>query len=638
MMPPNYPKIYLQKPIRGFHQLLAEKSPVMLLAIGVVLGLFLVVLFTAKSSLLGLMAGAGTVIAYDAASKAKRPEELGLTGSIAIGMAFIGAIPGLLMLSGTAFASLMGKAGSLPVFRFTTWLICVALGFGLGVWFLRHGARYIDSVKQKLTLKSAVERNKKTDVREIHKFLPVPGDQYDPRKYFAESKGMFIGLDEFEKPVYISYDDWKVSHILLSGRTRSGKGVAAQILLSQAIQRKEFVVILDPKCDNYMPHIFREACIESGQPYHYLDLRPGSPSQINMLADADEETIENMLISAFSLAEKGDSADFYRLSDRRAAREVARYVADNPGVNPSEVFEKLERGWSEEAAGFHAAFKEMAELPAVNRADRNGISLPSMEQTGGCLYVVGDMANTRIIRMQRMLLSKLMMIAKKRDYLNNEVRQITVLADEFKVHISRPFMTSLGASAGWGLHSILAFQSLQDLADVPADLDKDVVKGGVMENCAIQLSYRIKDPDTAEWLARATGTILVDEETRELKKNIALAEVLDDDRKIKQSERFFIDENMLMNLPKSCGVMTAPTGLPRFCLTSPVPANRGNAAITPTVPPEDFAQYNKRSGLQIEDIEDVVVVTIDTHKDEDQRFKRNDARTPCSFEIPDIPG
>ena len=35
-----------------------------------------------------------------------------------------------------------------------------------------------------------------------------------------------------------------------------------------------------------------------------------------------------------------------------------------------------------------------------------------------------------------------------------------------------------------------------------------------MENCAIQLSYRIKDPDTAEWLAASTGIILVDDETR----------------------------------------------------------------------------------------------------------------------------
>jgi len=44
---------------------------------------------------------------------------------------------------------------------------------------------------------------------------------------------------------------------------------------------------------------------------------------------------------------------------------------------------------------------------------------------------------------------------------------MTVFADEFKCHISRPFMLSLGASLGWRLKTILAFQSLQDLADCP---------------------------------------------------------------------------------------------------------------------------------------------------------------------------
>lgn len=56
-------------------------------------------------------------------------------------------------------------------------------------------------------------------------------------------------------------------------------------------------------------------------------------------------------------------------------------------------------------------------------------------------------------------------------------------------------MVSLGAAAGWGLHCILAFQSLQDLADMPADLGKDAVRGSVMENCAIQLSESPPDPE-----------------------------------------------------------------------------------------------------------------------------------------------
>ncbi|KXS30847.1 MAG: Mobilization protein TriK [Candidatus Gallionella acididurans] len=159
-------------------------------------------------------------------------------------------------------------------------------------------------------------------------------------------------------------------------------------------------------------------------------------------------------------------------------------------------------------------------------------------------------------------------------------RLITVFSDEFKVHISRPFMTSLGAAAGWGMHCILAFQSLQDLADVPADLDKDSVRGAVMENCAIQGGYRIKDPETAEWLAAATGPILVDDEARKIERNLALSETVLAERTVRMAERFLIDTNMLMNLPAGCGVLSGASALPSFCYTSPVRAAKQPQAVT----------------------------------------------------------
>jgi type IV secretory pathway TraG/TraD family ATPase VirD4 len=121
-------------------------------------------------------------------------------------------------------------------------------------------------------------------------------------------------------------------------------------------------------------------------------------------------------------------------------------------------------------------------------------------------------------------------------------------------------------------------QSLQDLADVPADLDKDAVRGAVMENCAIQLSYAIKDPETAEWLARSTGTIQVDDEMRTVQRNVALAETVDPERRIRQAERYFIDENMFLMLPKGCAVLSVPGELARFVFTSPVNVEKTPAA------------------------------------------------------------
>lgn len=514
-----------------------------------------------------------------------RPEESS-SKPLLLALASISLVPGAAWL---AVPWLEHEAGvtlnGVPNVYLWFWLAWLAAGLLAGLVWLRLGVAALERLRRRLTKRSALERNRRTDVREIDRFLPDAIGSFDPLRYIDEDKGVFVGLDEGRRPIHIPEDTWRESHILLSGRTRSGKGVAAQILLVQAIRRKELVVVLDPKSDMWMPHVFKREADRCGQPYRYLDLRQPAPPQINLFQGCDEETLENMFIAAFGLAEKGTDADHYRLKDRRAALEAARFIAANPGVTPSMVLAQLGPAWDGVADGFQAAMQEMAELQAVNRSDGQGVDIQFLEASGGCLYVVGDMGNTRVIRMQRMLLVRLMMLAKTRVGLDVEPRTITVLADEFKVHISRPFMASLATMAGAGMHCILAFQSLQDLADVPSDLDKEAVKGSVNENCAIQLSYRIKDPDTAEWLAASTGVIQVDDEIRTVDKNLALTETVRTERTLRQGERHYVDANMFMNLPKGCGVLVGATKLATFCYTSPVSADRGEDAITPSVPP-----------------------------------------------------
>lgn len=489
----------------------------------------------------------------------------------------IAFVPPAAWLAGGALTEMLG------VFRASVlvlwwWVSGIAVGCTIAFVWLRFGVGHAERLRRSLTKKSQLERNRRTDVREIDQFLPEEIGRFDPLHFVQPDRGLFVGLDDSKTSIYIPYDVWRLSHVLLSGRTRSGKGVAAQILLAQAIARGEFVVVLDPKHDSWMPHVFHQAALHAGQPYCFLDLRPGQPPQINMFDGCDEETAESMLIAAFSLAEKGEAADFYRLADRKAAREAARYIAS--GYTAADALAAFGEQWLNRAAGFHAAIEEMADLPSVNAA-RGGVDVAALSRSGGCLYVSGDMGNTRVIRMQRMLLVRLMMLAKATQH-DSERRLITVFADEFKVHVSRPFMTSLGAAAGWGLHCILAFQSLQDLADVPGDLDKDSVKGAVMENCAIQLSYRIKDPVTAEWLAASTGIILVDDETRKIERNLALTETVLPERSVRMAERHLIDTNMIMNLPAGCGALVGATKLPAFCYTSPVRVEKHDAALTVT--------------------------------------------------------
>lgn len=484
-------------------------------------------------------------------------------------------------------ADIAHLAFELPTWHPQVFLLGSILGAVGGVIWLRSGVQILDAAIDRFAVKTGLERSKKTDIRHIDKVLPPAIKSFDPARYFKPAKGVFVGLDRRRRPIYCDPNLFDESHLLLCGRTRSGKGVAAQIIGAQSIRRKELFVVFDPKFDAWMPHVFAAEARAVGQPYFLLDLCQSAPPQINPFDGANAEEVENLSLAAFSLAEKGDKADHYRLWDRRAALECARLVIEMRGQlgrTPTavEIMATETAGrWRDTAANFWGYMMEMAELPSVNA--KNGISLDGLLASGGCLYILGDMQNSRVVRMQRLLLLRLMQWAKKRTALVGEPgRVIRVFADEFTVHISRPFLVSLAASAGWRMCVILAFQTLGDLADCPADLTAEAVKAKVWENCALKLLYAVRDSDTAEWLARSTGTIQVDDEMRRVDRNLALSESVATDRSLRQSETYLIDVNMLLALPKGCGVLFGASGSPEFCYTSPMPAKREAAAVSAT--------------------------------------------------------
>lgn len=498
------------------------------------------------------------------------------------------------------FAALSNHPYTQPKFYLSWWMYSGFSGSVFAFLWLRFGVQMVEASRKKITRSSSLERNKKTDIRYMDKYLPPSRKRFDPLKYLSEKRGIFLGLDEKNKPVFVKNGDWMNSHVLLSGRTRCGKGVVAQIMGWQSIMNGEFFVVLDPKNDKWMPHIYKKSCEKAGKPYVFLDLRQSAHPQINLFQDCTEEELENMFLGAFSLSEKGDTADFYRLGDRKAARQAARWAAGRDSATPKAVVRQFFEEWTESAPGFLSAIQEMADLPSVN-CPAGGISIKELAASGGCLYVIGDMLNTRIMRMQRMLLLKLMIFSKNRNQLI-EQKIIRIFCDEFKAHISKPAITALGTTASTRLLLILAMQSFQDLKDCPADLNAEMVAGAVLENCGLQISYQIKDIETSERLAAMTGKILVDDEMRQVNKNIALAETIKS-RSVRQADRYFIDTNMITSLPMpdeqektiGCAIVVGAGKLAQFCFTSPVIVERTEAAITPTISQSDSLNSDDES-------------------------------------------
>ncbi len=148
--------------------------------------------------------------------------------------------------------------------------------------------------------------------------------------------------------------------------------------------------------------------------------------------------------------------------------------------------------------------------------------------------------------------------------------QVCLLLDEFRYLVSAPVLEALASIRDKRAHLVLAHQTLNDLRNVPADLDPEQVVASVAENCALKFAYRVNDPDTALWLARMSGSIVTDEETRTLETGALLAERAQETRSVRESERFLVDSNMLLSLPPRCAVRYGD-GLASFIFTSPMP-------------------------------------------------------------------
>ncbi|WP_227739371.1 type IV secretory system conjugative DNA transfer family protein [Yersinia artesiana] len=453
----------------------------------------------------------------------------------------------------------------------------------------------IDKLKRKMVKKTSLERNTRTDVREIKALLPTT-EKYDPEQFIDLKKGVFIGLNENRDPQYIPLSDWQKQHADVIGTTGAGKGVATGLLIYQSILADEGVFEMDPKNDEWAPHLIRKACEDAGKPFYLIDLNKPE-YQLNLIDGITAEHLEELFIAGFSLAEKGEAADFYRIDDRRAARATAQLINENPTATIRDLFNSdFVQSIAETIKGFFGKIEELALLNSINAPD--GLALKKIFDDGGCCYIIGSMRNSKVIATQRMILVRLMQLAELRDRINTTPRPIAIHLAELKYHLSRPALEGLGAARDKGVHIIMDHQSVADLRDCPADLNGDAVVGAVVENAKFKLVYKLQDPDTALWVAKMSGTILVDDESRKAKTNRVLTEVIDDERTIRQAERFYIDSNMLLNLPPFVSYIFTATELPRASLISPLKVKKQPLQVydvTPITPisikkPLDFTE------------------------------------------------
>lgn len=493
--------------------------------------------------------------------------------ALSAGLSFFG--PGAWFIVNYMVADKNGLPG-LPGWHLFVWFLLFFGALVTSIALIRRFTPKFEELLHRLTVRTSLERNKKVDVRSIEQFLPKQQEEYDPKKYFQKGN-YFLGLGESGEPVY-----WEsaLPHVQVAGTTGSGKGVFIGMIEAQAVTQGAALFAIDPKDDEWGAHVVYDAAVTAGVDYHYVDLRPGAGPQINFFDGASRDEIEELFLAGFGLSDKGGAEDFYRIADRKAAKDCAD-IAGEGGYTPARLYNEWGVVLEKNAAYFAGLLREMAELNSVNAV--NGLNLSKVVEDGGAVYVVGSMRNAKVVRMQRMLLVRLIQMAERRDRSGSKKpRPIVAVLDELKYHISRPALEALGAARDKGLHVVMAHQSLADLKDCPADLNGDAVTGAVLENGRLKLVYKVEDPDTCEWLARKSGKIQVDDESRQVIKSLAQVEKLEAGRTIRQSQRYFVDEDVIGNLPRGVGVVFG-VGLPQFVRTSPMKVQKRAEALETTV-------------------------------------------------------
>lgn len=422
------------------------------------------------------------------------------------------------------------------------------------------------------TKKAGTERDHLTDVREVAKEAEKKqsAPSFDPEIYFdgAKEDEIFIGISENGEPIYADSNQ----NLEIVGTTGCGKGRMGGVVCYQYAKKRETVINIDPKGDEFSAHVLYKAAKDAGIPFKHIDL--GSDKrQLNIFKGCTQDQFEELLLAGFELLDKGGDSDFYKIGDRRVCYELSRLFKDG------DTAEKLYREHKKlisKAEAFEGKFFELACMKSINA--ENGISLEEAFVNPKILNFKGSTRNPKIIKLQKMLLVRCIQLAESRDRIKGKPLQIRVILDELKYHLSRTALEALGTARDKGLSIVMMHQSLGDLRDCPSDLKPESVVDAIFENAPLKVVYRVQSPETAEFFARKSGNILVDVETRQVDKTLGLAQKVKE-RRISQEQSYLYDENEILYLPKGVGVVFGQ-GLPQKVSIAPIQVTKSYEAIT----------------------------------------------------------
>jgi len=466
---------------------------------------------------------------------------------------------------------LAGELGAVYLRRWGPFCLA-ALVFGLILRLAAH--RYVlprfSSLLRSLRIMQPTEAP--SDIRtEIDAYRAL---DFLPSRYYVPGQ-VLVGLTPEGEQVTVDRAEWGETNKTVVGATRYGKGITFQIWAEQAIARGDTVIMVDPKRDRFLPPVLKQAAESCGRRFIALDLSdPDSPGSWSPFLGGAAGDRRARFFDIMELTDRGSDADHYKALAREQLCDLFEAGASTtlPFLLAKAV--ELSAGDEDRAKALstvRARLKEWAGTPKLCPKPGKGFRVERSLTDAAVVYVFGSLDDGVIRAATRAFIQEVIQEARRLS--PQRTTHLSLFIDEMKFLASDTIVKALATIAGFDAEIITAYQNFGDLLN-PDDsrLDGRALLQSVQVNSQIKLIFGGTDPDTALWVAEASGTRMkkiTRYERTEI--NRSGGETWARQRMLADQEEPLIPVNTVLALPRRVAVLLRPKHLAQVVCVSPVP-------------------------------------------------------------------
>ena len=450
---------------------------------------------------------------------------------------------------------------------------------------------------------------------------------FNPSEHYCADKGLVVGLDVNGAAVYITWQTWRENMMQIIGPTGYGKGVILGCLMDQAIRKGHTLFYIDPKDDEFAPHIMFAACKAAGRKFYYVSMDDAEMGRWGPFMGGTLKDGFTRLEIALGLELTGDpGTDYFKTQEIPEVREAFKRTR-----RVDSLYNEISGSDANKSEAELSAWMEYDSLtPKANK----GFSIEKAIKENAVVYFKGSLDDRIIKTATKIFIVELVQECRRLYKSQEKTHHLTAVVDELSFLVSKQLKEALATIRGFGVNFVNAYQSPEDLINTDdINLNGKALKHSIDVNSQIKAVYGGADFETAEWAANLSGTIIKEvtrSETVDVKPGGG--EIWEANRSISTLEENLVHTNVVLTLPPGVCVFIQPGELLRPIYTSFVPIQDKQLLA-------DYISHKSvHSDARTENQNDVEDSTATEHKDyEDLERFQAIAEKDATKKLDDLP-